>query len=107
MATITGRLVGVESNQRALTDSAAMAVQELVSQAKTEFQAQAQSLATLREQAQSEVLALRGYVNATRQAIEDLHSSWKAEFTGLWNTVKVQVNRTEDLAQNIVQLTEA
>eukprot|EP00969_Alexandrium_andersonii_P189533 8374021-Alexandrium_andersonii.AAC.1 len=71
MSTMAGRVVGVETTQRALSEGAASAVQELITQARAEFGAQAQSLVTLREQAQAEILAIQEFANVTRKAVED------------------------------------
>eukprot|EP00969_Alexandrium_andersonii_P154170 6815736-Alexandrium_andersonii.AAC.1 len=55
VATLSGRVVGVELSQRALSEGAASAAQ-----ARSEFQALAQSLSTMREQAHAEILAPTG-----------------------------------------------
>eukprot|EP00969_Alexandrium_andersonii_P191227 8446933-Alexandrium_andersonii.AAC.1 len=57
MSMLAGRVVGVETDQRALSESAAAAIGDLIGQARSEFQAQSASLSTLREQAQIEILA--------------------------------------------------
>eukprot|EP00969_Alexandrium_andersonii_P129582 5727540-Alexandrium_andersonii.AAC.1 len=62
---LAGRVVGVETDQRALSESAASAVNDLIGQARSEFQAQAQSLSILREQAQVEILSLKDQVDVT------------------------------------------
>eukprot|EP00969_Alexandrium_andersonii_P154251 6819041-Alexandrium_andersonii.AAC.1 len=39
--------------------------------------------------------------------MEDLHESWRSEFTGLRDTIRVQINRTEDIANALTRLTQA
>ena len=58
-AVLTGRVVGVETAQWALTEGAHSAVRELVIQARQEFLSHGQALTTLRGQAQQEVAVLR------------------------------------------------
>eukprot|EP00969_Alexandrium_andersonii_P195294 8628505-Alexandrium_andersonii.AAC.1 len=33
--------------------------------------------------------------------MEDLHTSWQAEFPGIRDALRVQINRTEDLANGV------
>eukprot|EP00969_Alexandrium_andersonii_P191738 8468576-Alexandrium_andersonii.AAC.1 len=64
LSTLTGRVVGVKTDQRALSESAASAVND-INQARSEFQAQSASLSTLREQAQIDILGLQESVDVT------------------------------------------
>eukprot|EP00969_Alexandrium_andersonii_P163846 7241736-Alexandrium_andersonii.AAC.1 len=65
------------------------------------FQAVAQSLSTPKEQAQAEIVALQEDVGTTRKAMEELHTSWQSEFSGLRDLFRVQLNRAEDLATGV------
>eukprot|EP00969_Alexandrium_andersonii_P362497 15459858-Alexandrium_andersonii.AAC.1 len=96
LSTLAGRVVGVETDQHALSESVASAVGDLISQARTEFQAQSASLATLREQAQIEVLALNKTVDVTRQTLDGLQAAWQGEFSTLTDAPGVHIHRTED-----------
>eukprot|EP00969_Alexandrium_andersonii_P056501 2491344-Alexandrium_andersonii.AAC.1 len=37
----------------------------------------------------------------------DLHESWRAEFSGLRDTMRVQINRAEDITNVLSRLTQA
>eukprot|EP00969_Alexandrium_andersonii_P243756 10768543-Alexandrium_andersonii.AAC.1 len=39
--------------------------------------------------------------------MKELHATWKSEFSGLWDTIRVQVNRTQEIASCLSQLTSA
>eukprot|EP00969_Alexandrium_andersonii_P326854 14443277-Alexandrium_andersonii.AAC.1 len=49
-------------------------------------------MAALREQAQVEILALKGHVGTTRSTMEDPCSAWKAEFARIRDPLRVQLN---------------
>eukprot|EP00969_Alexandrium_andersonii_P172294 7616455-Alexandrium_andersonii.AAC.1 len=75
---LPGRVAGVETDQRALSESAASAVGDHVSQARAESQAQSASLPTLREQAQIEILALKETADVARQTLGSLQAARQA-----------------------------
>eukprot|EP00969_Alexandrium_andersonii_P208395 9204425-Alexandrium_andersonii.AAC.1 len=89
-AELVGRAIGVEASQRSRAESADAAVQDLVGQARGEFPTRAQSVAQLREQAQRDIVALRGQVSETWAALEVAPSSWQAECGELLGAVWAQ-----------------
>eukprot|EP00969_Alexandrium_andersonii_P113276 5006131-Alexandrium_andersonii.AAC.1 len=39
--------------------------------------------------------------------MDELHASWRSEFSGLRDTIRAQINRAEDIANSLPQLTLA
>ena len=80
---LAGRVVGAETAHRALQEDARMALEQLLIQARSEFEAQGFSLLTLRSEVQQEILETRRFLGETRQAVEQLYAGAQNEFLSL------------------------
>ena len=87
---VTGRLVGVEVAQQTLQSDARAALDNLLVQARAEFERQEASLISLRTDLQQEAMDARGYVGETRLAVERIYADARGEFA----TSNVQRKRT-------------
>merc|ERR1712026_536641 len=87
---MAGRIVGLEASVQALQSGAQSALNDLVTQARTEFESQRASGLTLRFDIQEEASTLRRYLEETRRGVETVYADASGGFTNLQNEVRGQ-----------------
>ena len=99
MEGLTGRVVGSEAAHRALQADARAVLEQLLVQARAEFENQGVSLLTLRSEVQQEALAARQFLGETRLAVEQLYAGAQGEFAPLQQAAQESRQALTDLAQ--------
>ena len=84
---LQGRMVGVETDQRALAEGAQGAVRTIVTNARAEFEAHGAAVAILRAEVADEILKTRVFLDETRQGLEALYTACQGEFAAIQGSV--------------------
>ena len=87
---MAGRIVGLEASVQALQSGAQTALNDLVTQARTEFETQRAAGVSLRFDIQEEASNLRRYLEETRRGVETVYADASGGFTTLQNEVRGQ-----------------